>query len=68
MVIKTNNEKLKKLLIKHGLNYREAADLIGVKKGTVKQWCSGVNSKRHRKMNNIYMKMFLIKLLDYNGK
>ena len=60
----TNNQKLIKLMTKHGLTLQEVADLLYVSLDAVKSWRVRESTTRHNPMPKAFLELLQIKLIE----
>jgi len=60
--MKTTNQKLIKLMSKHGLTLQQVADLLYVSVDTVKAWRVREDASRHNPMPKAFLELLKIKL------
>ena len=60
----TNNQKLIKLMTKHGLTLQQVADLLYVSLDAVKSWRVRESTTRHNPMPKAFLELLQIKLIE----
>ena len=59
-----NRERLMDLMVKHGLERREIAELVRIKRETVDHWLAAHGSKHSEEMPDMAIELLELKLKD----